>query len=930
VSSHLITTNGGFFGGTEDLHDCIRISAPFEMAIWQISTRCPAGDLNAPWVVTAEIPVPLYQDGTSTGEGTISLTSGGDPYLEGGAVFYDCNAPPYAVGDRKNDPCQGGQSTTGGTGGTQGGRQSQDRNQNVTKQDPVNLGNGGTFFEHPDLQPVRLPGETLSAALAFGRYQSTGNPTLDPFRGGWTHNYNVRLEDLTTQVLITDWQGSRYTFTLGDNGYDGDGTSTLTTNGNNFVWQLRHGTRYVFDAANSDRLSNITDRVGSFVNLRYNTSNLLTGVVDSAGRRLAFAYNASNQLTNLVDPIARTNIFTYDGQGRLASVADGLGTKAQYVYGDGAFPNAITRLINARGHTNSFAYNSLGQAVAETNTVGKVQTFSWTGTNQSVTVTQFGGTTYTIYNNADGAVTARVDAAGTTTYTRDSQQRATQMTDRLGNVTQYFYNTNGCACGISGTLAMQIDPLGRTNAWTYESSFNFPVTFTNAAGGVTRWTYDSKGNVTTNTDAAGQITRYGYDAAGNRTSITDANNRTTTFGYDAYGNRTNTTDALGNKTSATYDLVGMLDTRTDALGRTELFAWDDRDRLIGHVNAAVETNSWEYDGNGNMTAWMDPLGFERTYAHDALDRLASITLPAGGGAFLSFGYDALGNRTNVTDALGNKTAFGYDALSRLVSITNALGKGWVFTVDAEGRRAKATDPNGHINGFVYDAVGQVTGWTNANSQVTVFAYDKLGNLTTLTDPRTNSLTFGYDAVSRLTNATYAGVSGETFRYDGVGNLTNFVNRAGQTVRLTYDDADRLTQKEYVGINDVIAFAYDAANQLTGVVWAAGTATNSALSFRYDAAGRLTNETQVVGQAASLAVGYQYYADGRRKRLTYPDGTFITYTYNSNGWLTGIYDGGTDRGKGGKGSTQNFPELGFEVASGTSFFFFRPAHPTQVA
>jgi hypothetical protein len=28
--------------------------------------------------------------------------------------------------------------------------------------------------------------------------------------------------------------------------------------------------------------------------------------------------------------------------------------------------------------------------------------------------------------------------------------------------------------------------------------------------------------------------------------------------------------------------------------------------------------------------------------------------------------------------------------------------------------------------------------------------------------------------------------------------------------------------------------------------------------------------------------------------------------------------------------QNFPELGFEVASGTSFFFFRPAHPTQVA
>jgi RHS repeat-associated protein len=40
-------------------------------------------------------------------------------------------------------------------------------------------------------------------------------------------------------------------------------------------------------------------------------------------------------------------------------------------------------------------------------------------------------------------------------------------------------------------------------------------------------------------------------------------------------------------------------------------------------------------------------------------------------------------------------------------------------------------------------------------------------------------------------------------------------------------------------------------------------------------------------------GYQYFADGRRKRLTYPDGTFITYEYNTKGWLTAIKDGGTN-------------------------------------
>ena len=34
-------------------------------------------------------------------------------------------------------------------------------------------------------------------------------------------------------------------------------------------------------------------------------------------------------------------------------------------------------------------------------------------------------------------------------------------------------------------------------------------------------------------------------------------------------------------------------------------------------------------------------------------------------------------------------------------------------------------------------------------------------------------------------------------------------------------------------------------------------------------------------------------NGRRKRLTYPDATYITYEYNTKGWLTAIKDGGTN-------------------------------------
>jgi RHS repeat-associated protein len=793
--------------------------------------------------------------------------------------------------DRDNNPSHSGQATS------------------APGSDPVNLGNAVSFFGESDLEPPQ-PSAAVEGnfplRLTFDRYQSSANidaysqasipgssNSLTVSRGdGWTHNYNIQLLDLSGRVIVTDWQGGRRSFYLANGVYRGDGTSTLTLTNGTYVWQLPHGTRYVFPGSGPHLLSNVTDRAGNSIALLYDSSNLLTGAVDSAGRRLSFSYNSSNELVSVVDPIGRTNSYSYDAAKRLISVSDSIGTKTRYVYDSGVLSNAVVRYINGRGYTNSFSYNSLRQVVSETNGLGNAQTYNWVGTNQQVTVTQFDGASYTIYNDATGAVTARVDAAGVQLHLRDDKHRATNTIDRLGHSTLSRYDTNTDFKAVWGNLLMKVDALGRTNSWSYEPTFNFATAFTNAVSGVMRWSYDSKGNLVTNIDAAGQVSRYAYDSSGNRISFTDANNHMTTFGYDQYNNRTNITDALGHATGFTHDLVGRLTGRTDALGRSESFAWDDRDRLMRQVNAANETNSWSYDGSGNQIAWINPLGNTRSNSYDALDRLVTTTLPGDSTAFLTYGYDDANNRVSVTDALGHQTKFGYDAIGRLTSITNALNKVWLFAVDAEGRRIRSTDPNGHSQGFVFDAVGQLTVWTNALTQVATFGYDKLGNLTSVTDSRNNALIFGYDAVSRLTDITYAGGSTEHFHHDGVGNVTGIVTRAGQTIALTYDAVNRLTQKSYVGSGDVVSYGYDNANQLTGIV-AAVSGGNSVLAFAYDAAGRLTNEIQTVGQASSLTVGYEFFADGHRKKLIYPDGTFITYEYNAKGWLTAIRDGGTN-------------------------------------
>ena len=59
-------------------------------------------------------------------------------------------------------------------------------------------------------------------------------------------------------------------------------------------------------------------------------------------------------------------------------------------------------------------------------------------------------------------------------------------------------------------------------------------------------------------------------------------------------------------------------------------------------------------------------------------------------------------------------------------------------------------------------------------------------------------------------------------------------------------------------------------------------------------GRLTNETSSLwNYSGPHSVGYQYDAAGRRTKLIYPDGSFVTYAYNANGWLTNISDGVTN-------------------------------------
>ncbi len=761
-------------------------------------------------------------------------------------------------------------------------------------QDPVYLSYGTTFISEVDVPTLPFNGQTGDAALGFNRFYGSGvaaNNVGGPLGIGWTHNYNIVLTtDYSTSVTITRWDGRQITFT----GYPSfvapaGESSTLSVSGTtSFIWRLQHGTTYTFNYS-TRLLSSIKDRQGNTLTLNYTGGNLTT-ISDGTGRQIAINYNASNLIQYVIDPLNQTNTFTYSGS-LLTQVSDSLGIRATYFYDDTINnPNAITRVRDARTNTHSYAYDITGAVTVETNALSNTQTYTWDFANWFVTVTNYNGNwAFSDSFDSSGRQLSYTNSLGTIKYNLDSTTGLlTNYVDLMGYSTTNTWDTSNYA------LLKTVDPLPVTNSWSYDSVFRYVTNFTSAAGNTARYAYDGSGNLTNYADAGTFTNTYAYDSKGNRVSFTDPDLHMTQFGYDSAGKLTSLTNALTNVWRMGYDAIGRLTSITNPLTQTNGFTWDARSRLTQTFDYA-STNKFGYDGNGNVTSWTNALTYVTQYGFDAMNRLTNVTLPAGGGAFLSLAYDKVGNLTRINNALGYTNSFGYDTLNRLTNVTDAVNKSWGFTMNKNGWRTQSVDPNTHTNQFNYDADGRLIAWTNGLFNKVQYQYSSVHRLTNIVAPLGNALSFGYQnsVDDRLTQIQFGSGDTEQFVYDPAGNRTNFVNRAGQTVKYIYDAANRLTEKDFVSAADVMKFGYDTADRLTSGTWTAGAGvTNSILGLAYDTAGRLTNEAQTVGTATLRNVGYEYYADGRRKKLVYPDGTYITYQYSNNGWLTNILDNGT--------------------------------------
>jgi RHS repeat-associated protein len=559
---------------------------------------------------------------------------------------------------------------------------------------------------------------------------------------------------------------------------------------------------------------------------------------------------STNDVTFTINGQQKTFYFTPPPQGLLSFLY-----QPQYTAEPGFFGTLQASATNCSGNllvkTGSVYICAIGYAPYQPTTLvytdpyGRTYTVGATGALQSVQDLA--------HNTLTVTPTGITSSNGLSVpFVRDTQGRITQITDPLGNIYAYAYDS-------FGNLASVTYPGITTPAqYTYNTAHLYTGGTDPRGNALPSTTYDTSGRLQTVTDALSQTTSYAYNVAGNTT--------TTTYPPDANGN-------TGTATMV-YDSYGMLLTATDPLKNTTTNTYDANHNLLSVTDPLGHTTSYTYDSNGNKTS--------RTYPKTATSVNTTSTTV----------YNASSEQTQTTDELGNARNFTYDANFWPKSASDTIGPVVSFTFNANGTTAaKAigydlTATSNVATAQTYDAYGNMTSQTDALGRQTQYVYDTLGRLTSTIAPAGGTTTNTYDALGNLKTSAQPLGRNNSYTYDANGNKLSETDANGNTTSYQYDALNRVTQATYpTSPATTMAYTYDFRNNAINTTDQASHVTSNV----YDPAGRLTSITNAFGTPQAAITSSTYYNDGRKASETDPLGHTTTYNYDSAGRLTSTVD-----------------------------------------
>lgn len=578
-------------------------------------------------------------------------------------------------------------------------------------------------------------------------------------------------------------------------------------------------TRYEYsDPENPDSATKITNPIGQEQTLKYNSVGNLIERANALGA-VTFEYNSAGSLLRVTDALGHSEYAEYDSR------------------------QNITAAIDRNGNRTTYAHNSSGVLTKITEPSGTETTLFYDAGcncgNPSLVVYGDGSKRRFEYDQF-GRMTLSVDETGAESrFAYDRVGRLLYEQDHAGNQVTYEY--------AAANVIKMTDRLGRVTRYEYDSG-NQPISELRADGGVIRYTFDAVGNLTSVTDGNGRLTRFEYDGNNRLRNRIDPAGKTTTVEYDLAGNRTALVDRLGRKRTFTYNEDGRVTSEI----------W------LGQDGTALRSMIFNYDVAGRMLSATDP-DSNLIFEHDVADRLTRVEqYPSGFGrsTTLNYSYGPAGERLQVRDDLGISVASHYDKrgrpLSHVWTGSDTDGLRVEYSWDERGQRTRirrfssalGASPASQTLVSEIDPRGWIRKIEHLDSNESplpetrlTYDYDDAGQVV-FSAGLGDSATYSYDSVGQLSGVDHTLFPDEKYSYDLSGNrLLSSLNGAvsldtsGRTIldakhSYEYDAEGNLTKQTTLLTGDFISLSWDYRNRLTAVQQFAAGQVNPLMTINY--------------------------------------------------------------------------------------------------
>ena len=683
----------------------------------------------------------------------------------------------------------------------------------------------------------------------------------------------------------------------------------------------------------------ITDKNGNYANINYVTSASpeITSISTNDGRLVSFNYADSGQASRRITSISgagQTYAYNYqsvagvNGKYFLTSVTCPEGTSWQYSYNGNLSTSPGGYIMSSTTHPQGGSINySYGfvyfDSQANPNSRSTVVTSKTSSTGGSWTFNYTPGSYYnydtTTVNSPSGTITYRhvgpnysnsgtvwmvgllmsktIGNNQTETYTWDKQKIASENNFRPGAfvlkvdagefnapiLTQKTISRDGASYSTSysgfdsygnPTLMAESGPSGgnrTTNLSYYINAYKWIVNQIqneNYSGGSITRSFDNFGNLTSiNRD--GVTTSYSYDNQGNIASATFPGALMHNYSSYKRGIAQYEIQPEGVAIGRIVSDAGNVTSENNGEGRTTYYSYDGLNRVTSITYPAGSPVSISY-GIASKTATRGSLVENTNY--NGFGQPVSVTL---GGITRSFAVDALGRKTFESDPGSSYgTSFQYDILNRLTRVTNADSTAHLISYGAGTKTVN--DELGKATTYSYRAYGNpdqqfLMGISAPDSSANVSVARNSHDLVTTMMQAGLMRSYGYNSNYFLNSVTNPETGTTSYGRDAAGNMTSRSVGSSGTTYYSYDGQNRLTTVNYPGATPSVTNTYSRTHKLLS----ANSSTGNR-SFSYDANDNLTSESLAV-DGTSFTASYTYNNLDQLSSITYPrSGATVNY------------------------------------------------------